>query len=94
MFTYLDRPTEKPRHSTDGGSSPRCGKIFLNLESAFSADSLTVSVHPSVRWHAVSDLVFYAQSIVTVISGRSVACINICGHSEGPQHWYYYHLDT
>ena len=37
------------RHAADAGSTARCGKEFFLQESIFSADSLTVSVHPRVK---------------------------------------------
>ena len=44
-------------HAADAGSSPRCGKggIFLP-ESTFSADSLTVSLHPRVLSHVLTSV--------------------------------------
>ena len=39
------------RHAADTGSIPRCGKGFFFSQSTFSADFLTVSVHPRVRSH-------------------------------------------
>ena len=39
------------RHVANAGSIPRCGKGFFS-QSAFSADSLTVFVHPRVQSHA------------------------------------------
>ena len=38
------------RHAFEAGSIPRCGKGF----STFSADSLTVSVHPLVQSRALT----------------------------------------
>ena len=37
--------TASDRHTADAGSIPRCGKGLV-FGSTFSADSLTVSVHP------------------------------------------------
>ena len=60
-FAVLTLQRERPnslgrasdRHAADVGSIPRCGKVFffsLSLtESTFSADSLTVSVHPRAQ---------------------------------------------
>ena len=45
--TYLARALEWC--AADAGSIPQCGKDFFLPESTFSADSLTVSVHPHAQ---------------------------------------------
>ena len=44
------------RHAADSGLIPRCGKVIFFPESTFSADSLSVSVHPHVQSHALTSV--------------------------------------
>ena len=43
------------RHAADARSTARCGKGFFS-QSAFSADSLTVSIYPRVQSHAFTSV--------------------------------------
>ena len=56
--------TALDRHATDAGLSPWCGKGFF-FQSPFSADCLTVSVHPCVQSHALTSVcTLTVQSLV------------------------------
>ena len=44
------------RHAADAGSIPRCGQGIFLPESTFSADSLTMSIHPRVQSHALTSV--------------------------------------
>ena len=43
------------QHAAEAGSFPWCGKELFS-QSTFSADSLTVSIHPHAQLHALASV--------------------------------------
>ena len=54
------------RHAADAGSIPRCGKGFFPPESTFSADSLTVPVHPPCAIACINICAHFKDPVVHV----------------------------